>query len=107
MAPGDGWVFERWEGDVTADLSDNTKVGAIMDGHKTVRAVFAEINPTTRTLTINPPRGLGRFSQNQECNTYDSRGTGRDITAPAEGWFFSGWEVNSNVIWRKSLQISY
>lgn len=96
--PGDGWVFERWEGDVTVDLSDNTKATLIMDGHKTVRAVFAEINHTTRTLTINPPRGLGEVQPKPGVHTYDSWEQVEILAAPAEGWFFSGWEVNSNVI---------
>ncbi len=39
--PASGWEFVRWEGDVTEPNSSQV----IMDGNKTVRAVFEETNP--------------------------------------------------------------
>lgn len=37
--PADGWIFDRWEGDLTGDANPAT---VTMDGDKTVTAIFVE-----------------------------------------------------------------
>src|SRR5690606_11847063 len=52
-SPSDNWTFTRWEGDVTG-TEPNASI--VMDGDKTVRAVFSIIPLTISDPTVT--RGL-------------------------------------------------
>jgi hypothetical protein len=82
--PATGWVFDRWEGDLTG----NTNPASLtMDGPKTVRAVFVEIE---NVLTINI-EGQGIVDKNPDLEKY-ALGAEVTLTAtPATGWLFGGW----------------
>ena len=89
--PNSGWVFLRWEGDITGSATENPKQ-ITMDADKVVTAVFGH------TLTVNvSPVGAG---------TVTGAGLYRDgQVAPVQafsnfGWVFSHWsgaEINGSI----------
>jgi Divergent InlB B-repeat domain len=87
---GDSDRFRRWEGACSGPVACNV----LMDGDKTVRAVFG---PSTYSLAIRVS-GRGRVASNvrsacrSTCRTdvfADDTATLRAI--PARGWRFAGW----------------
>lgn len=89
--PDEGWVFDRWEGDVTG--SENPTI-VVMDGDKRATAVFVQSTTAFKlTLavegegTLNPPVGERNYPQ----------GAVVSITAtPNEGWMFDHWEGDAS-----------
>ncbi|HPT36568.1 MAG TPA: S-layer homology domain-containing protein [Bacillota bacterium] len=41
--PASGWRFSRWEGDIGGATATSQEITIVMDGHKTVKAVFTKI----------------------------------------------------------------
>jgi len=80
---GDGYTFSHWEGDLTGD---NNPATILMNGNKTVTAVFIE---SEYTLTINLEGG-GAVSRNYTGPYY--YGSVVQLTAIADPhWTFSEW----------------
>jgi len=83
--PGDGWVFERWEGDLTGDANS---ASLMMDEDKTVKAVFIsrfwvtiDVADTDQgSVTIAPD---GPYQVGDEVAL---------LARPNDGWKFSRWE---------------
>ena len=87
---GDSDRFKRWEG----ACSGSNACEILMDGDKTVRAVFG---PSTFRLTIRVS-GRGRVASNvrSACRSVCRTDVSADDTAklraiPARGWRFAGW----------------
>ncbi|NIA12478.1 MAG: hypothetical protein GWP08_00250 [Nitrospiraceae bacterium] len=84
--PAEGWVFDRWEGDVTA--TDNPVV-VTMDADKRATAVFLEA-AGAYTLTVDVS-GNGTTTPTGETDY--SEGAEVLITAfPDDEWLFDHWE---------------
>jgi hypothetical protein len=79
-----GWHFLQWTGDLTSSTSPTT---IVMDGNKSVTAVFVQ---DQYTLTTNVT-GLGSIALDPPGGTYLS-GTSVQVTAnAATGWHFDHW----------------
>jgi M6 family metalloprotease-like protein/uncharacterized repeat protein (TIGR02543 family) len=84
--PSPGYTFTGWTG-ATPDGVDPLKATVIMDGNKTVTALFA-IN--THTLSTGQV-GNGMVSKDPSQASYDF-GTSVTLTAtPTAGWSFTSW----------------
>jgi len=82
-----GWTFSHWEGHLTGSTNPDS---ILMDGDKTVTAVFAQ---DQYTLTVNVT-GNGSVDLNPAGGTYAS-GTNVQLTANADaGWHFDHWTGN-------------
>jgi trimeric autotransporter adhesin len=83
--PSSGWVFDRWEGDLTGNTNP---ASILMEGNRSVNAVFVEIE---NILTLNT-EGSGTVTADPSQGTYSS-GTEVTLTAsPEVGWTFDRWE---------------
>ncbi|HSP83740.1 MAG TPA: NosD domain-containing protein, partial [Gillisia sp.] len=82
----EGWVFDRWEEDLTGNTNPET---ITMDSNKAVTAVFTEV-VVDYTLAISV-EGQGSVAASPNQETYVA-GTEVTLTATAAaGWEFSGW----------------
>jgi uncharacterized repeat protein (TIGR02543 family) len=90
--PSSGWVFDRWEGDLTGSANPAT---VLMEGNRSVNAVFVLEDPILN-ISIE---GQGSVSKSPDLENY-TLGSEVVLTAtPSEGWIFIGWSgsVDSNV----------
>ena len=89
-----GWLFTRWEGNLSGSVNPTT---ILMDQNKTVGAVFIEEPPDVFTVTtvpqpveggtIEPFQGSELFVEDEELT----------LTAvPNEGWLFDHWAGDLN-----------
>jgi len=87
--PNTGYVFDRWEGDLTGSQNPAT---ITMDGNKVVNAYFSEIQPYEYTLTVNAnPDNGGVVIISPSGGSYIA-GTTVTITAtPNNGFTFDHW----------------
>ncbi|MCA1803625.1 MAG: InlB B-repeat-containing protein [Rhodothermaceae bacterium] len=86
--PDSGWVFSRWEGDLTGSANPET---IVVDEEKNVTAVFVQDQPDMYTLAVQVT-GEGSVSVNPEKDQYES-GEEVELTATASsGWSFTGWQ---------------
>jgi hypothetical protein len=86
--PASGWVFSRWEGDLTGSANPDT---IVVDEEKNVTAVFVQDEPDMYTLAVQLT-GQGSVSVNPEKDQYES-GEQVVLTATAaSGWRFTGWQ---------------
>jgi hypothetical protein len=87
--PAPGWSFTYWEGDLSGN---QTTAIIVMDGNKTVTAVFTQ-NQYALNITII---GNGNVSKNPDKETY-IYGENVTLTAtPESGWFFAGWSGDAS-----------
>lgn len=81
----EGYAFQEWQGDSIQDKS-SPQTGVMMDGEKTVTAVFKRVN----TLVVRTQKpGLG------EVTGTGDYGMGERVpinVKPAEGYLFERWE---------------
>ena len=85
--PDDGWTFDYWTGHLSGSANPET---IIMNGDKSVTAVFTQLLPTQYMLTVTPS-GQGTVSLSPGGGTYDA-GTVVTLTASADsGWQFDHW----------------
>ena len=83
-----GWIFDRWEGDLTG--SDNPETITIEDEEKSVTAVFVEDAAGEYDLSVSM-EGEGSVSKDPNRSSYTD-GEEVGLTAqPASGWSFSEW----------------
>jgi uncharacterized repeat protein (TIGR02543 family) len=88
-----GYTFSRWDGDLAAARSNNPAT-ILMDGNKTVTAVF--IGPSLRTSVS--PTGSGNITKIPDQSNYDYLAN-VELTAVANaGWSFSYWSI-ANDTW--------
>jgi gliding motility-associated-like protein len=86
--PVEGWVFVRWEGDIS---STQPSINLVMDSNKFIRAIFIEGDLPIFALNTST-EGSGTISLNPEGGQYES-GAEVTLTAnPASGWEFVAWE---------------
>ncbi|TVQ07938.1 MAG: hypothetical protein EA364_16035, partial [Balneolaceae bacterium] len=86
--PAEGWVFDRWEGDLTGNQNPET---IVVDEEKNVTAVFVQDQPDLYTLAVQV-QGQGSVSVDPAKDQYES-GEQVTLTATASGgWRFSGWQ---------------
>ncbi len=82
--PSEGWVFDKWQGDLTG--SENPK-NIQINRDMTVTAVFSNVGG--RTLTILK---IGEGSVSPNSGTY-AEGSVLSLRAtPSEGWTFDKWQ---------------
>jgi hypothetical protein len=94
--PDAGWVFDRWEGDVS---STDSKITILMDSDTSVTAVFVRIESDDALLavvptgggvvTLSPPgedRGTGFLFDRGEIVTLEA--------FPDDGFVFDGWYLD-------------
>jgi uncharacterized repeat protein (TIGR02543 family) len=82
--PDNGWTFSGWSGDLTGSTNPRT---IIMDGDKTVTAIFTQDEYTLAVNTV----GGGSVTRNPDQATYP-HGTVVKLTAVADsGWDFLEW----------------
>ena len=85
--PATGWIFDRWEG----DLSGNTSPAALtMDNDKAVTAVFV-VPQYTLSVSVT---GLGSVGISPLSTVYNPGDTVTLTPSPQSGWVFSHWEGN-------------
>lgn len=79
--PGPGWVFTRWEGDISGT---NPVTQVAMLGHRSVKAVFDPLPrfQVTVTTTAGTTTGSGWYPIGSEA---------RIGVFPNAGWQFTGW----------------
>lgn len=83
-----GWIFDRWEGDLTG--SDNPETITIEDEEKSVTAVFVKNVAGEYNLSVSV-EGKGSVSKDPNRSSYTD-GEEVELTAqPASGWSFSEW----------------
>ncbi|SMD44234.1 gliding motility-associated C-terminal domain-containing protein [Aquiflexum balticum DSM 16537] len=86
--PAEGWVFVRWEGDIS---STQPSINLVMDNNKFIRAIFIEGDLPVFAVNTST-EGSGTISLNPEGGQYES-GAEVTLTAnPASGWEFVAWE---------------
>ena len=87
--PAEGYLFDHWEGAATG--TDNP-TDVLMDGDKSVTAVFTKIPPNqvTLSLTVDPTES-GSVDQSGK-GTYDENSTATLEAIPAVGFAFDHWE---------------
>jgi large repetitive protein len=87
-SPDDGWVFDRWQGDLVGSDSPATLV---MDSDTSIIAVFVEAIPDAITLTVTAADG-GDVRVTPERESY-AVGTQIELLAIAyDDWYFDHWE---------------
>ena len=79
--PATGWRFDHWTGDASGNANP---VSVLMDGNKTVTAVFVE-TPTLTTLA----QGSGTVTPSSV--TLDKGSTVQVSATASEGWQFDHW----------------
>ncbi len=85
--PAAGWKFVGWSGDVTSNSNPAT---LLMDGNKSLSAIFEPVEVTTFTLTTQV-QGSGTVMAEPAMSSY-ATGSHVSLTAqPAAGWEFIGW----------------
>ena len=86
--PAEGWVFSRWEGDLTGSANPDT---IVVDEEKNVTAVFVQDEPDMYVLSVQVD-GEGSVDVDPEKDQYES-GEEVVLTATAaSGWRFTGWQ---------------
>lgn len=87
--PAEGYMFDHWEGAATG-ISNPTDI--VMDGDKSVTAVFIEIPPNQVTLTTTvDPADSGSVDESGD-GTYEENTTATLEAIPADGFAFDKWE---------------
>lgn len=84
-APGDGWQFDGWTGDVAEPRSFKTTV--IIDSAKTVTANFVQITYALKVV-IN---GGGSIERRPNTDIYQKGAEVEVIANPESGWQFDSW----------------
>ncbi|MCK6623352.1 MAG: InlB B-repeat-containing protein, partial [Calditrichia bacterium] len=82
-APDSGYVFTGWSGDLTGSANPDSMV---MDGNKTVTAIFSP--RYTLTVAVNGP---GAIELDPPGGIYDSLTVVRLIAIPDSGYGLAGW----------------
>ncbi|HPO16640.1 MAG TPA: hypothetical protein PLI09_24600, partial [Candidatus Hydrogenedentes bacterium] len=81
--PEGGWTFQEWQGDLTGSTNP---AQLMMDGDKTVTAVFIPLHSLTTTV-------IGNGSVDPAGTTTYPEGTEVTLTAaPDGGWIFQEWQ---------------
>jgi len=85
--PNFGWVFQKWEGDLTGTSNPAT---IVINSNKTVKAIF-ELPIITHTLTVNvTPNAGGKVTPSG--GTFKEGESVSLIAEPNPGWVFQKWE---------------
>jgi regulation of enolase protein 1 (concanavalin A-like superfamily) len=88
--PDAGWAFLEWSGDLSGGSNPAT---VVMNGDKSVTAVFVEDIPQTVTTNVD---GSGAITLDPDQAEY-SVGDEVTVTAvPDAGWHFAGWSGDLN-----------
>ncbi len=88
--PAAGYQFSGWQGDVTGTTNPTT---VVMNGNKSVTAVFTTNTPSQYTLTVAAsPTSGGSVTKNPNQAQYNSGTTVTLSATPAAGYQFSGWQ---------------
>jgi hypothetical protein len=105
--PSEGYLFERWSGDVDESVADNTTISVLMDGARTITVNFtAPDGLQTVTIEASPSQG-GSVTIQTPCGSFTTdnvqptisiqfaAGTQVTVTATsAEGYGFRRWKGN-------------
>ncbi|MFU8861695.1 MAG: InlB B-repeat-containing protein, partial [Cyclonatronaceae bacterium] len=86
--PASGWIFDRWENDLSGSANPET---IVVDEEKNVTAVFVQADSDMYTLSVQVD-GEGSVSVDPEKEQYES---GEEVTLTATaalGWRFTGWQ---------------
>jgi len=86
--PAEGWVFDRWEGDLTGN--DNP-IDIFVDEDKDVTAVFVQQDEEEYELTVDL-EGQGSVNVDPELDFYPEASEVTLTATPAAGWNFIRWE---------------
>ena len=84
-APAAGWHFDHWEGALSGNANP---ASVVMDGAKTVTAVFA-VDQYALTVLVT---GQGTVTTAPSGNPHDAGTTVMLTPVPAAGWHFDHWE---------------
>ncbi|MFP3872640.1 MAG: CARDB domain-containing protein [Candidatus Aenigmatarchaeota archaeon] len=93
----DGWMLDRWTGDVPQGEENQEEITVVMDGNKEVTAHFEEIDPSIKYDLNIDVEGEGNIGVNGEevetpYNEEYEEGTLVELAAsPAANWTFSHW----------------
>ncbi|MBM7557367.1 InlB B-repeat-containing protein, partial [Halanaerobacter jeridensis] len=86
-----GWQFVNWEGEVANTASAETTV--YMDGDKTVKAVFEELEPNLEYQTLTVEKiGEGAVIPAVGSHEMEKETTANLKATAASGWQFVNWE---------------
>ncbi|PKD43291.1 invasin domain 3-containing protein [Rhodohalobacter barkolensis] len=86
--PEDGWVFDRWEGDLTGN---ENPVDIVVDEDKEVTAVFVQDDFEGFTLQLDI-LGNGTVDIDPEKESYEENEEVTLTATPSAGWEFIRWE---------------
>ncbi len=84
----DGWVFDRWSGDVAQEDRASNPLTLAMTRNRSIKAVFAEAPPPLYTLSTQIE---GNGNVLPASGPYNQDASVRLIATPDSGWFFAGW----------------
>lgn len=86
--PADGWAFDYWEGDATGTANE---ISILMDGDKSITAVFRELGPYYNLLTA--VIGNGTITPTEGISHRYLVDTAVSVSAtPDLGWVLDHWE---------------
>ena len=88
--PEEGWEFSHWEGEVAESESLETTV--LMDGDKTVKAIFEEEELVVEFSLTMEVEGQGTVTPEVGTHSFEEDTIVEIEAEPAEGWEFSHWE---------------
>jgi len=86
--PGEGWMFVGWSGAV---YGSNNPENLVMNANKEVTAIFQELPPAERTLTVNV-EGQGMVVRDPAGTSYPLNTEVTLTAVAAQNWTFSHWE---------------
>ncbi|NBC25951.1 MAG: hypothetical protein GVY08_03750 [Bacteroidetes bacterium] len=86
--PNDGWLFERWEGDLTGNQNPDTLV---VNKETNITAVFREVGAMIHSLELNA-QGQGVIEADPDRELYDENQPVTLTAVPDEDWRFSEWQ---------------
>jgi len=86
--PNDGWLFERWEGDLTGNQNPDT---VVVNKETNITAVFREVGAMIHSLELNA-QGQGVIEADPDRELYDENQPVTLTAVPAEDWRFSEWQ---------------
>ena len=93
-APGAGFTFAGWGGDLTGTVNPTT---LLIDADKTLFAAFTELTGQTYSLTTNvTPPASGTIVVNPAGSEFEAGAVISLTASPAEGFQFTGWSGDAS-----------
>lgn len=90
--PDEGWNFSHWMGDYPVDEQEEDSINLSMDGNKTLRAYFEDVNETVRHNLTMSVEGEGETVPEEGTHEYYDGELVVLEAIPADCWIFDHWK---------------